>query len=89
MFIRLGLLSLALASVAQATDLINKDSVTYEIAVTSGVSTMKTTIAGRTVKIGVCATAARRCVVTVVGVGEIEVSGGDDVIIRDGKLSKK
>lgn len=76
-------------SPAVATDLVNKDSATYAIAVTSGVSTMKTSIAGKTVKMGVCASTAARCVVTVEGVGEIEVTGADDVVIKNGRLSKE
>lgn len=74
---------------AVATDLVNKDSATYAISVTSGVSTMKTSIAGKTVKLGVCASTAARCVVTVEGVGEIEVTGADDVVIKNGRLSKE
>jgi hypothetical protein len=82
-------LALVAAPVAAATDLVNKDDVTYAIAISSGAGTMKTQIAGKTVKIGVCASTAAKCVVTVEGVGEIEVTGADDVIIENGRLSKK
>jgi hypothetical protein len=81
--------ALALSWGAHATDLVNKDGVTYAIAVTSGAGTMKASIAGKTVKIGVCASTAAKCVVTVEGVGEIEVTGADDVVIQNGRLSKQ
>jgi hypothetical protein len=84
-----GLVLAAASPAAVATDLINRDGMTYQIAVTSSASTMKTSIAGRTVKQGICAPAAVKCVVKVDGVGEIEVTGADDVVIKDGKLSKQ
>jgi hypothetical protein len=84
-----GIAAVALACSAQATDLVNKDAVTYAIAVTSGAGTMKASIAGKTVKIGVCASTAAKCVVTVEGIGEIEVTGADDVVIQNGRLSKQ
>jgi hypothetical protein len=89
---RICLLLTALAlitPVAWATDLVNKDSATYAVAISSGASVMTASIAGRTTKIGVCASTAAKCVVSVDGVGEIEVTGADDVIIENGRLSKK
>jgi hypothetical protein len=84
-----GLQLLAAAGAAAATDLVNKDDTAYQIAVTAGVSTMRTSIGGKTVKQGVCAARAAVCVIKVEGVGEIEVTGADDVVIRNGKLSKQ
>jgi hypothetical protein len=72
-----------------ATDLVNKDSVSYAISVSAGGGVMKGDIAGKTTKIGVCASSAVKCVVKVEGVGEIEVTGADDVIVQNGRLSKK
>lgn len=69
-----------------ATSLINKDSESYDIAVSSGGGTMRASISGRTTKSGICASSASTCTITVEGVGEIEVSGSEDVIIENGAL---
>lgn len=82
-------LSFALTSPGWATDLVNKDNETYQIAVSFGAGVVKTSIAGKTVKIGVCPSRAVKCVVSVEGVGEIEVTGADDVLIQNRRLSKK
>ena len=71
---------------ASATDLINKDSESYDIAVNSGGGTSRTSISGKTTKSGVCSSSASTCKIEVEGVGEIEVSGSEDVIIKDGEL---
>ncbi|MEL6235069.1 MAG: hypothetical protein AAFR46_11730 [Pseudomonadota bacterium] len=78
--------ALVLAMPAGATSLINKDSERYDIAVNSGGGTMRTTINGKTTKSGVCPSSASSCKIEVEGVGEIEVSGSEDVIIEDGEL---
>ncbi|MEM7301849.1 MAG: hypothetical protein AAF468_12255 [Pseudomonadota bacterium] len=77
------LLSLAVGA-AGAVSLQNKDSEKYNIRVT-GSSTMSTSISGGTVKNGICSSS---CTIEVEGVGEIDASGSDRVIIRDGRLSK-
>lgn len=75
-----------LALPAGATSLTKKDSERYDIAVSSGGGTMKTSISGGTTKSGVCPSSATRCTIEVDGVGEVEVSGSDDVVIRNGDL---
>lgn len=82
-------LALAFAAQAWATDLVNKDNETYQIAVTAGGGVMKASIASKTVKIGVCPSTAATCVVSVEGIGEIEVTGADDVVIQNRRLSKQ
>ena len=88
----LALATAALAFVAApaaATSLINKDSTSYDIAVSSGGGTMKTSINGKTTKSGVCSSSASTCKIEVEGVGYIEVSGSDDVVIEDGDLERR
>lgn len=79
--------TLAISSPALAGSLINKDSSSYDIAVSCGGGTNKTSISGGTTKSGILRSSASKCKVTVEGVGTIEVSGSDDVVIRNGKLS--
>ena len=74
---------------ALAGSLINKDSTNYDIAINCGSGTSKTSISGGTTKSGILRSSASSCEVEVDGVGEIEVSGSDDVVIKNGKLSKK
>lgn len=85
-----GLCTLALAALAawpaSAGSLINKDSSSYDIAVKSSGGTMKTSIGGGTTKSGICPS---DCKITVEGVGEIEIGGSDDAVIKNGKLEKK
>lgn len=84
----LGTLALAalIALPASAGSLINKDSSSYDIAVKSSGGTMKTSISGGTTKSGICSS---DCKITVEGVGEIEIGGSDDAVIKNGKLEKK
>lgn len=77
------------ASSAAAGSLINKDSTSYDVAIDCGAGTTKTSISGGTTKSGALRSSASKCEVTVEGVGEIEVSGSDDVVIEDGELSAK
>ena len=72
-----------------AGSLINKDSTSYDIAISCGGGTNKTSISGGTTKSGILSSSASSCTVEVDGVGEIEVSGSDDVVIKNGKLEKK
>ncbi len=73
---------------AAATSLINKDSRGYDIAVSSssGGGTNRTSINGGTTKSGICSSLAATCTIVVEGVGEIEVPGSSNVIIRNGEL---
>ncbi len=85
----LVLTSALVATSATAGSLINKDSTSYDIAVSCGGGTNRTSISGGTTKSGILRSSASKCEVEVEGVGSIEVSGSDDVVIRNGKLSVK
>lgn len=89
MRIALAVLAAALAPAAGATDLVNKDNRAYAVSVVTSRGMQKLSIAEKSVKLGVCETTAASCVVIVEGVGEIEVTGADDVIIENARLSKK
>ena len=82
--ILLAAVAASLANPAFAVSLQNKDSRSYDIRVT-GSSTMSTSIGGGVVKNGICRSA---CTIEVEGVGSIDASGSDRVIIRGGSLSK-
>lgn len=84
--LRLGIAAagLALSASAAAVDLKNEDSRKYEVKVEEGASTTSTSIEGNTTKVSICSD----CKITVVGVGTVEASGSDVVVIKDGKLSK-
>lgn len=69
---------------AFAVSLQNKDSKSYDITVKSPSSTMRASIQGGTIKGNICSS----CKITVGGVGNIEASGSDKVVIKNGKLSK-
>jgi hypothetical protein len=73
------------ATVGSASDLKNKDSAGYEVKISSGASTISTSIEGRTMQSNVCS----ECEIEVVGVGKIQVTGSEVAVIRDGKLSKQ
>lgn len=75
------------ATTATAGSLINKDSTSYDVAINCGGGTAKMSISGGTTKSGALRSSASTCKVEVEGVGEIEASGSDDVVIRDGRLS--
>jgi hypothetical protein len=79
-----AVISLSTISAAQAVTLHNKDSRSYDIRVT-GSSTMSTSIQGGTVKNNICSS----CNIEVKGVGDIDASGSDYVIIKGGELSLK
>lgn len=68
-----------------AVSLQNKDSKSYDIKVKGSSSTMSTSISGGTTKGSICSSS---CKIIVDGVGEIEASGSDKVIIKNGSLSK-
>lgn len=72
-----------------AGSLINKDSNSYDITINCGSGTSKMSISGGTTKSGILRSSASTCEVDVEGVGEIEVSGADDVVIKNGRLSKE
>ncbi len=67
-----------------AVSLQNKDSKSYSIKIKSSSSTMTGSISGGTVKGSVCS----KCKITVDGVGSIDASGSDRVVIKGGSLSK-
>ncbi len=73
------------SSCSQAVSLHNKDSQSYDIKVKGESSTMSTSISGGTVKGKICSS----CEIIVEGVGSIEASGSDKVVIENGKLSIK
>ncbi len=75
---------LMMSSLAQAVSLQNKDNKSYDIKV-KGSSTMSTSISSGTTKSSICSSS---CTIEVEGVGSIEASGSDRVVIKDGKLSK-
>lgn len=75
---------LMVSSMAQAVSLQNKDNKSYDIKV-KGSSTMTTTINSGTTKSSICSSS---CTIEVDGVGSIDASGSDRVVIKDGKLSK-
>ena len=83
--ISLASISLFWATSAMAVTLENKDSSSYDIKVKSS-STMTSSISGGTVKQGICSSS---CKIEVKGVGDIEASGSDWILIKDGKLKKK
>lgn len=70
---------------AFAVDLVNKDSKKYDVKIHSGASTTSSSIESNTTMMSVCS----ECKIEVVGVGEMEASGSDKVIIKDGKLDKE
>ncbi len=72
-----------IATSAHAVSLQNKDSKSYDIRV-KGSSTMSTSIQSSTVKNNICSS----CTIEVSGVGSIDASGSDRVVIKGGKLSK-
>lgn len=76
---------LGIAGTAAAVDLKNEDSKKYDVKVEVGASTTSTSVEGNTTKVSICSD----CKITVVGVGTVEASGSDVVVIKDGKLSKK
>ena len=76
---------LMVSVMAFSVDLVNKDSKTYNIKIKSSSSTTSTSISGNTTKMNVCSD----CTIVVEGVGEIEASDSDEIIIKDGKLTKE
>lgn len=80
------LLILLLASaLSHAVSLQNKDSKSYDIKVKGSSSTMSSSINSGTVKNNICSSS---CKIIVDSVGEIEASGSDRVVIKDGNISK-
>lgn len=79
----------AAAGPAAATTLVNKDDAIYRYTVKSDKTSATGEIAARSAIINVCPPAAARCVVTIEELGEIEVTGADDVVIQGRRLSKE
>ena len=77
--------ALLIPTSAQAVSLQNKDSTSYDIKVKSSSSTMTSSINGGVVKNSICSS----CTIEVEGVGSVDASGSDKVVIEDGKLSVK
>lgn len=79
------ILSLTLiTSTVLAVSLQNRDSKSYNVKVKGSPSNVSTSISGGTIKGTICS----RCTITVDGVGKIDASGSDKVVIKGGKLSK-
>ncbi len=74
-----------ISSFAQAVSLQNKDSKSYNIKVKGSSSTMSASINSGTIKGSICSSP---CTIVVDGVGEIDASGSDRIVIKNGKLSK-
>jgi hypothetical protein len=83
-----ALLAVAVAAAAGATDLVNKDQAAYTVTVTSGSKVVKAEVKGKSVLAQICPSTAAECLVTVENVGEIAVTGADDVVILGSRLSK-
>ncbi len=79
------LILLFASSLSMAVSLQNKDSKSYDIKVKGSSSTMSTSISSGTTKGSICSSS---CKIIVDGVGEIEASGSDRVVIKNGSLSK-
>ena len=77
--------TLGFAATAAAVDLKNEDSKKYDVKVEEGAATTSTSIEGNATKVSICS----ECKITVVGVGTVEVSGSDVVVIKNGELSKQ
>lgn len=71
-----------MVSAAAAVDLKNEDSTTYQLKIHDGPAVTDSSIEGGTTKASICSD----CTIEVVGVGEIQASGDQVVIIRDGQL---
>lgn len=79
------LLSLMLAPAARAVDILNVDGRDYDVIVTeNGVESYFTLFSGGAEE-DVCAA----CTVEIDGIGSIEASGKETVIVSGGKLTKK
>ena len=74
------------AAEALAVDLVNRDSGGYEIEVTSSNGASSTSIGAASVRRNVCSS---NCQIVVRGIGSIQASGNDIVIIEGGSLSKR
>ncbi len=77
--------TLGFAATAAAVDLKNEDSKKYDVKVEEGAATTSTSIEGNTTKASICS----ECKITVVGVGTVEASGSDVLVIKNGELSKQ
>jgi hypothetical protein len=78
-------LALLTPTAAHAVSLQNKDSSSYDIKVKSSSSTMTSSINGGVIKNNICSS----CTIEVEGVGTVDASGSDKVVIDGGKLSVK
>ncbi len=83
--IAVGISALMMSTGAHAVSLQNKDSSSYDIKVKSSSSTMTSSINGGVVKNNICSS----CTIEVDGVGSVDASGSDKVVIKDGKLTVK
>lgn len=81
----LACIVVALPVAAHAVSLQNKDSSSYDIKVKSSASTMSTSINGGVVKNSICSS----CTIEVKGVGSVDASGSDKVVIENGKVTVK
>jgi len=77
-------LAVLIATGVGAVDLKNEDSSSYDLKIHDGPTTTSSSIEGNTTKVSICSD----CKIEVVGVGTIEASGDDVVVIKNGELSK-
>lgn len=75
--------ALLLCGGVMAVDLKNEDSQSYNIKIHDGPSTTSSSIDGNTTRVSICSD----CTIEVEGVGSIEASGDQVVVIKDGALS--
>lgn len=73
------------AAPAWAVSLRNRDAKPYNLIIHVNGSRIRTSIQPNTRKEGVCKT----CKIEVEGVGTVEASGSETVVIKDGKLQKE
>ena len=66
-----------------AVDLKNEDSKSYEVKIHDGPAVTSSSIEGNTTRASICS----ECTIEVVGVGSVEASGDQVVVIKDGELS--
>ncbi len=72
------------APAAIAVDLVNKDGQSYDVKIHDGPTTTHSSISGNTTQSSVCSD----CKLEVVGVGTVEASGSDTVVIENGSVRK-
>ncbi len=75
----------SLASTSFAADVVNNDNKAHTVLVTMGANPGVFVVKRGQTRAGIC----NACTVTVQGVGTVSVSGGDKIVIRNGRLIKR